>query len=119
MQTLHRKDFELRVGGGGLEFRTKELGGQTMAWVIFPKGTDMAPALAGLPDDLCQCPHWGYIIKGRLRMKTSNGSTEYKAGDAFYWAPGHAPEALEDVEYVEISPTDEIEHVLAHVTGKG
>jgi hypothetical protein len=119
MESLDRKDFELRVGGGGLEFRTKQLGDHTMSWVFFPKGTDMAPALAGLPQDLCQCPHWGYIIKGRLRMKTANGTSEYKTGDAFYWAPGHAPEALEDVEYVEVSPTDQLEQVIAHVTGKG
>jgi hypothetical protein len=118
VQSLDRKDFELRVGGGGIEFRTKALGAQTMSWVFFPKGTDMAPALAGLPGGLCQCPHWGYVIRGSLRMKTSNGSQDYKAGEAFYWEPGHAPEALEDVEYVDVSPTDELEHVIAHVTGK-
>jgi hypothetical protein len=21
-----------------------------------------------LPDDICPCPHWGYMIKGRVRM---------------------------------------------------
>jgi len=119
MESLNREDFELRIDGGGLEFRTRELGGQTMAWVVLPKGADLAPALQGLAGDLCQCPHWGYLIKGRVRMKTANGDRVYEAGDAFYWAPGHAPEALEDVEYVDVSPTDELEHVIAHVTGKG
>jgi quercetin dioxygenase-like cupin family protein len=57
------------------------------------------------------------MIKGRIRMHTMNGDREYKAGDAFYWAPGHAPEALEDSEYVDISPTDELEEVIAHVKG--
>jgi quercetin dioxygenase-like cupin family protein len=52
----------------------------------------------GLPDHLCPCPHWGYMLKGRLRMKTATGAQIFKAGDAFYWGPGHAPEALEDTE---------------------
>jgi hypothetical protein len=117
MEALDRKDFELRIGGDGLEFRTKELGGRTMAWVVLPKGADLSPALKGLPGDLCQCPHWGYMIKGRVRMHTADGDREYEAGEAFYWAPGHAPEALEDSEYVDISPTDELEEVIAHVKG--
>ena len=38
-----------------------------------------------------------------------------KAGQAFYWAPGHAPEALEDVEYVDFSPTEGLNAVLDHI----
>lgn len=117
MESFDRKDFEVRIEGGGLEFRTKELGGQTMAWVVLPKGADLRPALKGLEGDLCQCPHWGYIIKGRVRMHTADGQQEYKAGEAVFWAPGHAPEALDDVEYIDISPTDELEAVIAHVKG--
>ncbi|MDX2700308.1 hypothetical protein PV398_43975, partial [Streptomyces ipomoeae] len=37
------------------------------------------------------------------------------AGEAFYWAPGHAPEALEDCEYVDLSPRKEFEEVIGHV----
>jgi hypothetical protein len=118
MESLDRKDFELRIGGDGLEFRTKELDGLTMAWVVLPKGTDLSPALVGLDGDLCQCPHWGYMIKGRLRMRTSNGDRVYEAGEAFYWAPGHAPEALDDAEYIDVSPTHELETVIAHVKGE-
>jgi hypothetical protein len=56
-----------------------------------PRG-DLRPALVGVPDDLCQCPHWGYVINGRLKMHTRDGEHVYEAGEAFYWAPGHAPE---------------------------
>ena len=83
------------------------------------KGIDLAPALHGLPSDLCPCPHWGYMLKGRLRMKTAEGDQVFEAGDAFYWGPGHAPEALEDCEYVDFSPTAEFEPVLDHLTGQG
>ena len=87
-----------------------------MAFVRLPAGANLAPALTGLPDNLCQCPHWGYMISGRLRMHTTQGAQTYEAGDAFYWAPGHAPEALEDTEYVDFSPTHELQEVVAHIT---
>ena len=31
-------------------------------------GTDMAPLLQGLENDLCQAPHWGYLIKGDVTV---------------------------------------------------
>ena len=89
------------------------------AFVTAPAGTDLRPALVGLEDDLCQCPHWGYLLKGRVRMHTPNGPQEYEMGQAFYWGPGHAPEVLEDAEYVDFSPTDEMNHVLGHLKGEG
>ncbi|MCX5058984.1 hypothetical protein OOK12_18455 [Streptomyces sp. NBC_00452] len=72
-----------------------------------------------MTDDLCQCPHWGYMIKGRLKMVTNNGEEVYEAGQAFYWPPGHAPVALEDCEYVDFSPTDELTAVIDHITSQG
>ena len=117
MQAVERDEMQVRVEGDGVDFRTRDVGGQTLAWVVLPKGADLAPALKGLPGDSCQCPHWGYMIKGRVRMRTAEGEQVYEAGQAFYWGPGHTPEALEDSEYIDISPTAELEDVLAHVTG--
>ncbi|MDQ3932377.1 MAG: hypothetical protein M3252_06025 [Actinomycetota bacterium] len=94
-------------------------GGMTTAFVRVPKGADFTPALAGLPDDLGQCPHSGYLLEGRVRMHTRDSEQVYEAGEAFYWAPGHAPEALEDSEYVDFSPTDDFNHVINHIEGKG
>ena len=78
-------------------------------------GTDMGPAVKGLPGDACQCPHWGYMLKGRLRMRSDDGERVYEAGQAYYWAPGHVPVALEDCEFVEFSPTEEFQKVIDHV----
>ena len=119
MHAVDRDEMQIRIQGDGVDFRTRELGGQTIAWVQLPKGADLSPALKGLPGDACQCPHWGYIVKGQLLMRTPQGDETYEAGQAFYWGPGHAPEALTDCEYVDISPTAELEVVLAHVTGNG
>ncbi|WP_311203295.1 hypothetical protein [Streptomyces gossypii] len=48
-------------------------------------------------------------------MRTAGGDEIYEAGQAFYWAPGHAPEALEDCEYVDFSPTKEFSEVVDHL----
>ena len=81
-----------------------------------PTRADLRPATAGLPDDLCPCPHWGCMIKGPVRMHTLDGHQDFAAGEAFYWAPGHAPEALEDFEYVDFSPTEQFRPVIEHIT---
>jgi hypothetical protein len=118
VKAVDRSNAPVVLEGDGLEVRKDEIGGGLSAGFFqVPKGADLRPALVGLPDDLCQCPHWGYLLKGRLVMHTTNGDHVYEAGQAFYWAPGHAPEALEDCEYVDFSPTDELNHVLDHIKG--
>ena len=117
MTGISREDAPVAIEGDGVELRMREIGGDmTAAFVRVPKGTDFRPALKGLPGDLCQCPHWGYLLKGRVRMHTESGEDTYEAGQAFYWDPGHAPEALEDSEYVDFSPTRELVPVVAHLT---
>ena len=103
------------VSGDGVEIRATEAGELTMALVRLAKGHDARPLFKGLPDDLCQCPHWGYVISGTLRVWTADGSAMYRAGEAFYWPPGHAPEALEDSDFLEISPTRELAALYEHL----
>jgi hypothetical protein len=116
MKAISRDQAPVAIESDGVELRMQEIGGgMTTAFVRVPKGADFRPALVGLKGDLCQCPHWGYLLKGRLKMHTANGEEIYEAGQAVYWAPGHAPEALEDTEYVDFSPTDEFNHVIDHI----
>lgn len=118
MLAMKRSDVPIAVEGDGVELRMRDAGGMTAAFVHLAEGVNLGPALVGLPDNLCQCPHWGYLLSGRLRMKTLSGDTSYEAGDAFYWGPGHAPEALEDSDYVDFSPTEEFAKVIAHIKGQ-
>jgi hypothetical protein len=116
MRSIQREDAPIAVEGDGVEVRTAPIGGElSVGFVRLPAGADLAPALRGLPDDLCPCTHWGYMISGRLKMSTGDGDRIYVAGDAFYWAPGHAPAALEDCEYVDFSPTRQFEQVLDYI----
>jgi hypothetical protein len=57
-----------------------------------------------LPDGRCPCPHWGYVIKGRLRVKYADHEEVLSAGEVYYLAPGHIPVVEEPLEIVEFSP---------------
>jgi hypothetical protein len=70
---------------------------------------DQTPLLKGLPDDMCQSPHWGYVTKGLLVFRYPDHEETVEAGDAFYAPPGHAPISNEPgTEYVQFSPTEDV-----------
>lgn len=82
-------------------------------------GTDIAGLLQGLEDDLCQSPHWGYVIKGKMIIRFSDGHEETTtSNDLFYWPPGHTVKAVEDTEMVLFSPQREHTHVIDHILEK-
>ena len=82
-------------------------------------GTDIAPLLQGLQDDLCQAPHWGYLLQGQLEVAYRDGSQEtVRTGDLFYWPPGHTVKAGEDSEVVLFSPQHEHSQVIDHMLEK-
>jgi hypothetical protein len=78
----------------------------------FPAGVDAAPLFKGLPDDLCQSPHWGYVLKGRVRIRYKDREEVIEAGDVYYLEPGHVPFIEEDSELVEFSPKGEYQRTL-------
>ena len=60
----------------------------------------LAPLLRGLPGDSCQCPHWGYLLAGKITVSYADREETYQAGDAFYMTPGHVPAAEADTEFI-------------------
>lgn len=84
--------------------RQTEWGDLNVAIESFAAGVDPTPLFQGLPNDCCQCPHWGYVIKGKIRVKYADREETIVAGDAYYLAPGHIPMIEEDTEVVEFSP---------------
>ena len=82
-------------------------------------GTDISGLLQGLEDDLCQSPHWGYIIQGKLTVRFADGHREVTVtSDLFYWPPGHSVRAEEDTELILFSPQHEHGKVIEHMLGK-
>jgi hypothetical protein len=93
-----------------------ELSGE---YFTFAAGTDITPLLQGLEHDLCQCPHWGYVLTGTLTASYADGHEEVtETGDLFYWPPGHTIRANDDSEIVMFSPQDEHTAVIDHIAEK-
>lgn len=89
-----------------------EWGGMIVEIGTFPAGLDAAPFFKGLPDNMCQCPHWGFVAKGRVRMRYKHREEVFVAGDAYYVEPGHVPFYEEDSEVVEFSPREVYQRTL-------
>jgi hypothetical protein len=95
--------------------RSSELDGYTVNFVTITKSHDLGPMLASLPGGNCSCPHWGYVLKGRLIVRYPDREEIIEAGDAFYMAPGHAPEAEEGTELIQFSPTEQLAETEAAI----
>jgi hypothetical protein len=91
-------------------------GGYTVGFETYTADADLTPLFAGLPDDRCQCVHWGYVVKGKLTFKSAAGDETFETGDAYYVGPGHTPVLYAGTEVIEFSPTDELQHTLEVVT---
>jgi len=117
MKSMTANDVPVAIKDDNVEVRMTEVGEMTVSFIRLAAGTDLGPALVGLDGDLCPCPHWGYMLEGRLRMRTADGDHTYDAGEAFYWAPGHAPSADTDCSYVDFSPTEQFQPVIRHIQG--
>lgn len=103
----------------GVKVQGTDWGGMISGHLRFAKGSDLAPVLAGLPHDHCQCPHWGYVIDGEIEVAYQDGTQEtIRSGDLYYWPPGHVVRFPADTTYVEFSPAGPMLEVLQHVKAK-
>lgn len=98
--------------GAGFRSYQSEWGGMIVEISLFPAGTDAAPLFRGLPNDMCQAVHWGYVLKGRMRVQSLDGEEVIRAGDAYYLQPGDVPFFAEDTEVVEFSTKEAYQATL-------
>jgi hypothetical protein len=99
---------------GILEDRSGELEGYTVNFLTFRRDIDHTPLMQGLPDDRCQCPHWSYVVKGRVTYRLADHDLVVEAGDAFHLPPGHIPVANEPgTEIIQFSPTHDLHETQA------
>ena len=102
----NKVDIPVVFQSGSSYIREIEWGDMDGDFSAFPAGTDTTPLFKGLPNG-CECPHWGYLFKGRMRVKYADHEEVVTAGEAYYMAPGHKVVMEEDSEMVEFSPKDE------------
>lgn len=82
-------------------------------------GVDTTPLFQGLDGNACQCPHWGYVLRGRITTTDANGKQEtVNANDLFYWPAGHNVKVESDAELIMFSPQKEHTHVINHMIEK-
>ncbi len=103
---VSRDELPVLVEAGDASIRAIDWEGQRVVLIKVPAGTDFGPLLKGLPNDRCPCPHWGYVLKGQLRVETNGQEEVLRAGDTYYMAPGHTAVADEDTEFLEVAPSD-------------
>jgi hypothetical protein len=82
-------------------------------------GVDTTPLFQGLDGNACQCPHWGFVLRGRITTRDAAGKEEtVRTNDLFYWPPGHNVRVEDDAEIVMFSPQTEHSHVINHMIEK-
>lgn len=82
-------------------------------------GVDTTPLFQGLDGDACQCPHWGYVLKGSITTTDATGTQEtVNPKDLFYWPPGHNVRVDSDAEIIMFSPQKEHTLVIDHMKQK-
>jgi hypothetical protein len=98
-----REDIPVVFEDGLTIDREAEWGSMTVAFEAFPAGTDTTPLFKNAPNGACPSPHWGYLLKGKMRIKYADHEEVITAGEAYYLSAGHNLVAEEDCEIVQFS----------------
>ncbi|WP_416440572.1 hypothetical protein ACH3O9_11590 [Leeuwenhoekiella sp. A16] len=117
---LNKNDIPTGMEGPDTIMRAQDnFGGMTVCFTELPEGTDFTPLLNGLTNDSCHCPHWGYIISGKMLIKYDDGVEEtLTEGDVYYLPGGHTAIVKEPIKFIEFSPSKEFKEVMDHVAKK-
>jgi len=111
-----RQNLPVLLQAPGVTVRSADWNGMAVNYIELAKGTDFTPVLKGLPGDMCQCPHWGYVLKGAITLRYQDGKEEkVQAGDLWFAPAGHTAWCEEDTEFVEFSPAADYGHLAGHI----
>ncbi|HVR81572.1 MAG TPA: hypothetical protein VHF02_05775 [Luteimonas sp.] len=126
---IAKQDIPVRIDAPGAVARQKTNFGDATGYGMISgeyfslgAGTDISPLLQGLKGDMCQSPHWGYLLQGELTVTYADGTYEViNSGDLFFWPPGHTVKVGGDAEVILFSPQDAhsvvIDHMLEKMSG--
>lgn len=123
---ITKNEIPVRINASGAVARQKmnfgdasECNGISGEYFSLDAGIDITPLLQGLEDDLCQAPHWGYLLEGEVTVIYTDGTEEATSGgDLFYWPPGHTVKVDEDAEVILFSAQREHRKVIDHMLDK-
>lgn len=120
---LAKDDVDVRMQIPGAVLRQRldfgdatGLGRISAEYFSLAAGVDTTPLFQGLHGNACQCPHWGFVLRGQITTTDGSGATEtVKANDLFHWPPGHNVKVDADAEIVMFSPQHEHTQVIDHM----
>ncbi len=107
-----KRDLPVAMDTPEVCIRLVDWGGMTASLEQHKQTIDLKPLFKGLPDDRCQAPHWGYVVKGSIKYVFSDREEIFQSGDIYYAPPGHYPILQEDSEVVEFSPKDLLQKTI-------
>ncbi len=102
------EDIPVALDGPSGQLRVATWGGMTIEIGTYRQDMQIVDAFNGLPDNRCQCPHWGIVLKGRIHFPYADHEEVIEAGQVFYAPPGHGMLMDAGTEYIEFSPSDEM-----------
>jgi len=120
---ISKDDIEVKMEIPGAIIRQRTnfgdatgLGKISAEYFSLSTGVDTTPLFMGLEGNQCQCPHWGYLLSGKITTTDKNGKEEnVGAKELFHWPAGHNVKVNADAEIVMFSPQKEHTHVINHM----
>ena len=108
MPKVSRESAAIQEDHGAVVASSEDVEGYTIDFVGFKVDIDATPLLEGLPGNRCGCPHWGYVVTGRVTFGFDDEEEVFEPGDAFYVRGGHTMRADAGTEYLQFSPAAEL-----------
>jgi hypothetical protein len=103
--------------GPGFEARFEEVGDLTVSMETYDVEADLGSLFAGLPDDACQCVHFGVVLSGQITFTYADGTEDIVGpGAAYVTHRGHRPRMAAGTSVVEFSKTAELAETMEVVT---
>jgi len=107
---MHATEKDLPVTAempGLFESRQAQWGGLTAAIEVVHGAHDFTKEFSELPTGRCEAPHWGYLLKGKVRILYKDHEEVLQTGDIYYMAPGHIPVTEEECHFIEFSAPED------------
>ena len=100
----------------GYEGHFTEIGDMTVAYETYTADADLSDLFKGLPGDMCQAAHYGYVISGKVAFHYADGTVdEVTTGESYVATPGHTPILYAGTEVVEFTNTAQLNRTMAAV----
>jgi mannose-6-phosphate isomerase-like protein (cupin superfamily) len=112
MPVVSRQSATRTETAPGYEGHFEDAGEYTIAFETYTEDADLSPYFEGLPNNQCQCPHWGYVVKGKVAFHYGDHSEIVESGHAYFIPPGHTPQLFAGTEVVEFSPTTQLQETI-------